>query len=136
MKHRYRFLRIAGSSLCFILSFARAAEHTPFEKYLITFDNIQTPNFGRVNCILRDDRGFIWFGTSKALCKYDGYRVWVFPNGTPLTGPHQIISAMVKLDADSLLLGTGTGLQVFNLRTEQYSMVLTGTNFSDHRVNA
>ncbi|MFW5872768.1 MAG: two-component regulator propeller domain-containing protein, partial [bacterium] len=27
----------------------------------------------QINCILKDSRGFIWFGTEQGLVKYDGY---------------------------------------------------------------
>jgi ligand-binding sensor domain-containing protein/signal transduction histidine kinase len=137
MKYRLIFFCIAiTSSLSSHSGFARPAGRPPFVKYLITFDHIQTPNFGVVNCILRDDRGFLWFGTSKGLCKYDGYRVWVFPNGTPLTGPHQVITAMARIDPDSILLATGTGLRMFNVRTEQYFPVLTNPKFADYKIDA
>ena len=32
----------------------------------------------QVNCIFRDSRGFIWFGTSYGLNRYDGYRMKTF----------------------------------------------------------
>ena len=32
----------------------------------------------QVNCIFRDSRGFVWFGTAYGLNRYDGYRVKTF----------------------------------------------------------
>jgi ligand-binding sensor domain-containing protein/signal transduction histidine kinase len=113
----------------------KQSDSYPKDNYLTLTDHISTPNFGIVNCILRDDRGFIWFGTSKGLCKYDGYRIRVFPNGIPLDGPHQVITAMMKRGADSLLLATGKGLRTFNMKTEQFAPFLSGSEFSEHRIN-
>src|SRR5260221_13688187 len=55
-------------------------ESVGLDKYLITVDQIPMPNFGIVNSIIRDRRGFLWFGTTAGLCKYDGYQVRVFKN--------------------------------------------------------
>ena len=33
-----------------------------------------------VNCILKDSRGFMWFGTNDGLNKYDGYQFTVYKN--------------------------------------------------------
>ena len=30
---------------------------------LVTFDHVTIPNSGRINCIVRDARGFLWLGT-------------------------------------------------------------------------
>ncbi len=33
-----------------------------------------------VNCILKDNRGFMWFGTSGGLARYDGHRFYTYKN--------------------------------------------------------
>ena len=30
-------------------------------------------NSSQINCILKDSRGFVWFGTPAGLYRYDGY---------------------------------------------------------------
>jgi ligand-binding sensor domain-containing protein len=47
------------------------------------FKKITTQNglsHNKVNCILQDKRGFIWFGTEDGLNKYDGQYFTVFRN--------------------------------------------------------
>ncbi len=97
----------------------------------ITFDQIPSPNNGRVNAIVRDDRGFLWFGTTKGLYKYDGYRVRVFPGESPEVG---LVFALLRMDDGSLLLGTGRGLWRFDLTTERATPYLTGRKFSGSRI--
>src|SRR5277367_3230462 len=45
-----------------------------------------------VTCILRDSRGFMWFGTREGLNKYDGYGFVVYKNAAAdslsLSGNH------------------------------------------------
>lgn len=129
----YRCITLAVA-LGLSMSASHAQPHSlpPLDRYLITFESIPSPNFSRVNTIIRDDRGFLWFGTTKGLCKYDGYQMQVFPGQSPLDG---IITAMAKLDHESLLLGTGRGPWIFNLRTEQLTRFSTGSESSETRIN-
>ena len=103
--------------------------------YLITFDHIPSPHFGRVNAIIRDDRGFLWFGTSKGLCKYNGYEVRVFTIGTSPDIEQQIVTSMIRLDSSSLLLGTGMGLWTFDLTTESTTRFPSTPEIPDTRIN-
>ena len=129
-----RYAPLTRRVFAFVLSFVvitalpRSAE---LDRVQVTFDQIPSPNFGRVNAILRDDRGFLWFGTTKGLFKYDGYRVRVFPGSSPESG---LVFAMVRMDDGSLVLGTGNGLWKFDPRTENTAPFLTGMPFSGTRV--
>lgn len=99
---------------------------------LTTFEHIASPNFGILNDIIRDDRGFLWFGTTRGLCKYDGYRVRVFLHPSPFVSD---VLAMTKLNSDALLLATGKGLWMFDLKAEQFSPFLPHMNFSESEVS-
>jgi ligand-binding sensor domain-containing protein/serine phosphatase RsbU (regulator of sigma subunit) len=46
-------------------------------KHITSEDGLST-NF--VSSILKDERGFMWFGTQDGLCRYDGYQFKVFKN--------------------------------------------------------
>lgn len=43
-------------------------------------DNTDGLSHNRVHVILKDSRGFMWFGTMQGLCRYDGYSFKVFKN--------------------------------------------------------
>jgi ligand-binding sensor domain-containing protein/signal transduction histidine kinase len=105
------------------------------DRYLSTFDQIPAPNFGRVNAILRDHRGFLWFGTDRGLRKFDGYQVRVFIIGSPSDEKQQIVTAIAELDSASLLLATGKGMWRFSLITEQSTPFLPGAEIAQSRVN-
>lgn len=139
---------------CFPASLHSAGPALPFspqklllnENPLIRFEDIPSPNFGLINAIIRDDRGFLWFGTTKGLCKYDGYQVRVLaigsrPEGKPPEANRSsddppIVTAMLKTSEGTLLLGTERGLQTFNPGTEQSTWFLPELEFSRSRINA
>ena len=123
------------AALCMLTCLASSGSDAS-DKYLSTFEQIASPDLGKVNSILRDDRGFLWFGTERGLCKFDGYQVRVFAIGPAWSGKQQIVTSMVKTDSGSLLLATGRGLWAFNLRTEQSYPFLPGTEISESRINA
>src|SRR5665648_965095 len=33
-----------------------------------------------IHCILQDKKGWMWFGTSQGVCRFDGYKFTVFKN--------------------------------------------------------
>jgi ligand-binding sensor domain-containing protein len=129
MKFRALMLPIAFSVLS--IDIAAFAWSAGLDRSLITFEQIPSPNYGKINAIIRDNRGFLWFGTTKGLFKYDGYRVRVFPGASPQSG---LVYALLKLDDGSLLLGTGKGLWRFDPTTEQAAPFLTGTQLSESKI--
>lgn len=102
-------------------------------KDVVTFEHIPSPDFGRINSIIRDDRGFLWFGTTKGLCKYDGYQVRLFLRQPAWGGG---VFAVENMGTDSLVLGTSRGLLAFALATEQAVPFLAGMDFSEGRITA
>lgn len=70
----------------------------------------------RVNRVIQDSRGFLWFCTSEGLSRFDGYE---FRNYTQADGlPHRIINDLIELDDGTYLVGTYDGLAVFNPKGE------------------
>jgi ligand-binding sensor domain-containing protein/signal transduction histidine kinase len=109
------------------------------EEYLVNTENIPFPNFGRANAIMRDRRGFLWFGTSRGLCRYDGYQVRVFSNGPLRKSDQNTVTAIAELSAGgvgSLLLGTNQGLWSFDFRTEEFHRFLPDAHFSKTGITA
>jgi len=46
-------------------------------KHITSEDGLST-NF--VSSILKDEKGFMWFGTQDGLCRYDGYQFKILKN--------------------------------------------------------
>ncbi len=124
--------------LCLLASRA-SAQHQTFpllDKYLVNSELIPSPNFGVINAIVRDDRGFFWFATSKGLCRYDGYQMRIVPVGSHRDDLPPTIITMISLDTSSLLLVTKNGLITYNLRAEQSSPFLPDIDFSDSKITS
>lgn len=91
----------------------------------VAFDRIlQDPVYatGEISSILQDKKGFIWFGTSDGLCRYDGYDCIVYENDP--AQPHSISHSNVHclyLDREGVLwIGTRDGLNRFDWKTETF----------------
>lgn len=55
-----------------------AGQNTASQYQLTRIDITQGLSSNQVNCILKDSRGFMWFGTMSGLNRYDGYNFKVF----------------------------------------------------------
>ncbi len=67
------------------------------QKTVYNFERLSTENglpSNVIHDIIQDRQGFIWLGTDKGLCRYDGYRMKVFVHDTD--NPHSISSNAVK----------------------------------------
>jgi signal transduction histidine kinase/ligand-binding sensor domain-containing protein/DNA-binding response OmpR family regulator len=77
----------------------------------------------QVNCIFKDSRGFMWFGTMSGLNRYDGYTFKVFrhdPDDSSSINDSYINS--IKEDHQGRLwINTRTGLNIYNPETETFS---------------
>ena len=87
----------------------------------------------QVNCILKDSRGFIWFGTEQGLVKYDGYDYKIF---NEVTGKKNSLSSskinsLIEDGDQKLWIGTFQGgLNWFDPVTETFHNYYTGKNDS------
>lgn len=80
----------------------------------ITMQNGLSDN--NVNCILKDEKGFIWFGTSDGLNRYDGFNVKTF---YPFEGTFYI-HTMHECERGYIWLGTNDGLFAFDPKKEAF----------------
>lgn len=91
--------------LCSVLSAQKPSLY--FEK--LTTQNGLSNN--TVNCVIQDQRGFIWFGTDDGLNRYDGYNFVVYRhepnNSTSISG--NIINGIVEDEQGILWIATGDG---------------------------
>ena len=78
-----------------------------------------------VRNIIEDKQGFIWFGTDNGLCRHDGLSTIIF--NIPELGLDQYISALACYD-NGIIVGTGHGVFLLNLQTEQFSKIIGDLN--------
>ncbi|MEO6882763.1 MAG: two-component regulator propeller domain-containing protein [Bacteroidia bacterium] len=85
-----------------------------------------------VNCILEDNKGFMWFGTQDGLNKYDGYETTVFKHNPVDSNSlsNNFIYSLYQDENNILWIGTnGSGLDGFDLYTRKFKHY--ETNLSD-----
>ncbi len=77
-----------------------------------------------VNCITKDSRGFMWFGTEDGLNRFDGYNIVEYKHiqhdSTSLSD--NAVISILELDPGHLLVGTAWGgLNLFEKTTEKFA---------------
>ncbi|UCH15739.1 MAG: hypothetical protein JSV22_07170 [Bacteroidales bacterium] len=80
-----------------------------------------------VNCILQDDKGFIWIGTDDGLNRYDGINFAGFRNDPADTNSlyDNLVLALKEDQEYNLLIGTAQGLSIYNKREDRFINYLT-----------
>ncbi len=76
-----------------------------------------------VTCIIKDSRGFMWFGTEDGLNKYDGSTFTIYRhqpnNNNSLSSSY--INTILEHEDGFLWVGTNNGLNYFNPETETFT---------------
>ena len=77
----------------------------------------------QIHCILQDKKGWMWFGTSQGVCRFDGYKFTVFKNdvedSTSLKG--NLVRTIFEDSKGQLWVGTENGgLNKFNREKENF----------------
>jgi len=77
----------------------------------------------QIHCILQDSKGWMWFGTSQGICRFDGYRYTVFKNdpddSTSLRG--NLVRIIFEDSKGEVWVGTENGgLNKFNRAKESF----------------
>jgi signal transduction histidine kinase/ligand-binding sensor domain-containing protein/CheY-like chemotaxis protein/AraC-like DNA-binding protein len=77
----------------------------------------------QVNCIYKDKKGFMWFGTLSGLNKYDGYSFKSFKHvaGDTTTLDDDYIVSINPGPDDKLWIETRTGFNIYDPATEKFS---------------
>jgi ligand-binding sensor domain-containing protein len=76
-----------------------------------------------VFCILRDKRGFMWFGTQNGLNKFNGYdfKTYIHSPNEPESISHNLVRTLCEDSQGWLWVGTaGGGLNRFNRETQHF----------------
>lgn len=88
-----------------------------------------------VRCMYQDSDGYIWFGTTGGLCRYDGYRLVTYRSGSSnrnLLTSNDIIS-LYETSSGDLLIGTSRGMNVLDKKRVNIS-VLEITELRDYEI--
>ena len=87
-----------------------------------TLDAREGLTSSQVNCILKDSRGYVWFGTPAGLYRFDGYTFRNFQSdsqdGSSLNDSY--INSIQELLDGNLLIETSSGYCVYHPQTETF----------------
>ena len=124
------FKRLVLNILFFLLSGSVVAQSYRF-KHITSEDGLST-NF--VSSILKDNKGFMWFGTQDGLCRYDGYQFKVyknsFENKNSLSSSD--ITRIYQHGDGMFLVGTrNAGLNIYNPYKDLFERVKLNTDKSE-----
>lgn len=88
-----------------------------FEKPITNQENFPLS----INCVIKDKKGFMWFGTGSGLYRFDGYnfKVYSFKIGDSTSLSNNTITSIYN-DDKYLWIGTLQGLNRFDKTTEQF----------------
>ncbi|WP_020529379.1 hybrid sensor histidine kinase/response regulator transcription factor [Flexithrix dorotheae] len=99
---------------------------TPNPKPYLKFNRLSIENGlsqNNINCILQDNKGFMWFGTWEGLNKYDGHKFSVFKSdpadSTSLSDI--VVTTLFEDSKGNLWVGTRDGLNLFNRYQNNFS---------------
>ncbi len=97
-----------------------SAQASPFKFEHLTATEGLSHN--KVQCILQDKQGYMWFGTVHGLNRYDGYTFKVFENipGDSLSIANDNIISLYQDKNDLIWIGTFTVLSCYNPGTETF----------------
>ncbi|MCF7568457.1 ATP-binding protein [Sabulilitoribacter arenilitoris] len=118
MHKEHNILILLLSNIFFISTFAYSQNGTlKFEEFVIE------DGLASVNCILKDSEGFMWFGGTHGLYRYDGYKFKVFkvnPNNIYAISNNNIIS-LYEDNEGYIWVGTKQGgINKYNPKTETF----------------
>jgi ligand-binding sensor domain-containing protein len=94
--------------LTLLVSMVVQAEQLPVRPYTIA-DGLPS---NVVNRIVRDSRGFLWFGTGEGLSRFDGYSFTTYGVGEGLPSP--VVNDFLETSGGSLWVATERGLCRFH----------------------
>ena len=82
----------------------------------------------QIHCILQEKKGWMWFGTSQGVCRFDGYKFTVFKNypedSTSLRG--NLVRTIFEDHKGQLWIGTENGgLNKFNREKENFQHIFS-----------
>lgn len=96
-------------------------DQTPFPTKRLTVEQGLSQN--SVQDFLQDRRGFMWFGTSDGLNRYDGYSFTVFRHNDRDSASliHNWVAALLEDREGLLWIGTAQGVSVWNPKINRFT---------------
>lgn len=93
-----------------------------------------------IDCMLKDHKGFMWFGTWNGLNRFDGYTfVWYKQSSSePFSLSNNFVRSMCQDAAHNIWIGTRNGLNLYLYRQDKFLNFFAGkdsTSISSNEIN-
>ncbi len=95
------------------------------------FSQLKSNPIGRVNEMIQDRTGYIWFGGQKGLARFDGFELKVYTSATHKGLADDYINDLVLDIKGNLLIGTPSGLSIYIESLDEFETLLGGKNGQD-----
>lgn len=121
LPHFDRFIYLG---VCLFLSIHIFTQPEPLWFKKISIDEGLASTY--VTCIIQDRKGFMWFGTWKGLCRWDGYQFKTYRHDPtdPLSLGDGAVISLLEDQNGALWVGTIKGLDRFDRRSETFTHYL------------
>jgi len=121
---RYRSLTLLCALL--FISISLKAQHDQFQFSRLDIDNGLSHN--QVTCIMKDSKGFMWFGTLSGLNKYDGYKFKIFKHssGDTTTINDDFIVSITEGPDNKIWVETRDHFNIYDPVKESFSHDIAG----------
>lgn len=106
-------------TLCLLTSTVRAANEDIEFNRLTNRDGLSNSH---INAILKDNKGYVWFGTQAGLARYDGFRIKMFLNNNISSAslPNNSVDEIQQDANGNLWIHTDMGYCVYQYEKEQF----------------
>lgn len=76
--------------------------------------------YNLIRCILKDYKGYMWFGTSNGLVRFDGVNLHVYENiaGSTNSTSYIVVNTIIEDENKNLWIGAATGLYIYNRKKD------------------
>lgn len=88
------------------------------------FSQLKNNPIGRVNDMLQDRTGYIWFGGQKGLARFDGFEIKVYTSDTHEGLADDYINDLMLDVKGRLLVGTPKGLSIYIESLDEFNILL------------
>ena len=131
IKQKHIFLLLLITGMFLLPQIQQASENSPLS---VRFRNLTSKDglsHGRVNAIVQDRYGFMWFGTQNGLNRYDGDDFMTFKceSGNPHSLSGDGVTCVVRDENKDLIwVGTRSGLSSIHTKTLRINRIDLGTD--------